>query len=142
LNQAGTPSAATAAVRAAGGVVWRRTPLGLEVVLVHRPAYDDWGLPKGKLAEGESDEQAALREVREETSLVCRLGPELPSTTYHDGEGRLKTVRYWAMTVSGGELAGAHEVDVARWAPLEEARRLLTYPRDVVVLDGLVRAVP
>lgn len=129
-------------VRAAGGAVWRRTPEGLEVVLVHRPAYDDWGLPKGKLAENESDEQAALREVEEETGLVCRLGDELPSTAYHDGQGRPKSVRYWAMTMSGGELGAAHEVDIARWVPIGEARRRLSYPRDVGILDALVQVVP
>ena len=131
-----------AVVLAAGGAVWRRTPQGLEVVRVHRPAYDDWGLPKGKLEEGESAEQAALREVEEETGLWCRLGGELPTTTYNDGAGRPKSVRYWAMTQAGGELAAAHEVDDARWALLEQARRRLTYPRDVVVLEALAEMVP
>jgi 8-oxo-dGTP diphosphatase len=139
-------------VRAAGGVVWRRVPSGTEVVLVHRPAYDDWALPKGKLESQETDEQAALREVREETGLSCRLGPELPSTTYVDGEGRAKVVRYWAMTVvpgtfdvANGKLApepkARHEIDDLHWAPVQEARRRLTYPRDVVVLDGFCEAV-
>jgi 8-oxo-dGTP diphosphatase len=128
-------------------VVWRRVPSGLEVVLVHRPAYDDWALPKGKTEAGETDEQAALREVREETGLSCRLGPELPSTTYADGEGRPKVVRYWAMTVVPGtfdvmagrlapEPKARREIDDLYWAPVQEARRRLTYPRDVVVLDG------
>ena len=134
-------------VRAAGGVVWRRVPSGIEVVLVHRPAYDDWALPKGKAEGDETDEQTALREVREETGLTCRLGPELPSTTYADGEGRAKVVRYWAMTVvpgtfdvAGGKLApepkARREIDDLYWAPVQDARRRLTYPRDVVVLDG------
>jgi ADP-ribose pyrophosphatase YjhB (NUDIX family) len=82
--------------------VWRRVPSGVDVVLVHRPAYDDWALPKGKLEPGETDEEAALREVREETGLSCRLGTELPSTTYADGQGRPKVVRYWTMTVVPG----------------------------------------
>ena len=77
-------------------------PAGVEVALVHRPAYDDWALPKGKLEPGETDEEAALREVREETGLSCRLGTELPSTTYADGQGRPKVVRYWTMTVVPG----------------------------------------
>jgi 8-oxo-dGTP pyrophosphatase MutT (NUDIX family) len=147
-------------VRAAGGAVWRRVPTGVEVVLVHRPAYDDWAFPKGKLEPGETDEQAAVREVREETGLSCRLGTELPSTTYADGQGRPKLVRYWSMTViratpagdSGSNLSTAvsppgtalapepkarREVDEVYWAPIEKARSRLTYPRDVVVLDSL-----
>lgn len=129
-------------VRAAGGAVWRRTAQGLEVVLVHRPAYDDWGLPKGKLEEGEGFEQAALREVEEETGLRCRLGYELATTTYTDAGGRPKSVRYWAMTQTGGALAAAHEVDDARWVPLERARHLLSYNRDVAVLDALAQLAP
>ncbi len=133
-------------VRAGGGVVWRRVPSGVEVVLVHRPAYDDWAFPKGKVERGETDEEAALREVREETGLPCRLGRELASTTYLDGQGRPKTVRYWAMTVIAGSVGRAEaklapepkarrEVDDLSWVPLATARQRLTYPRDVVVLD-------
>jgi 8-oxo-dGTP diphosphatase len=110
----------------------------VEVILVHRPRYDDWSLPKGKVDPGESDEQAALREVREEASVEARMGPELPTTTYLDRSGKQKRVRYWAMTVAGGYPAGANEVDEARWVPLPEARTRLTYPRDVIVLDALV----
>jgi 8-oxo-dGTP pyrophosphatase MutT (NUDIX family) len=118
-------------VRAGGGLVWRRTGSGdFEVVLVHRPAYDDWSYPKGKLDAGESEEEAALREVEEETGLRCRLGPELGTTEYRDSRNRRKTVRYWQMTVVGGALAPANEVDDARWVPLEEVPRLLSYDRD------------
>jgi 8-oxo-dGTP diphosphatase len=128
-------------VRAAGGAVWRRAGNGdLEVVLVHRARYDDWSLPKGKVDPGETDEQAALREVQEESSIEARLGPELMTTTYLDRSGKQKQVRYWAMTPAGGEAAGAHEVDEAAWVPLAEARFRLTYSRDVAVLDALIGA--
>jgi 8-oxo-dGTP diphosphatase len=129
-------------VLAAGGAVWRRVADGgVEVVLVHRPRYDDWTLPKGKVDLGESDEQAALREVREEASVHARIGPELPTTTYLDRSGKRKRVRYWAMTIDAGEPAGDHEVDQACWVPLDAARDRLTYPHDRVVLDALERAV-
>ena len=125
-------------VRAAGGAVWRRDPDGdVEVILVHRPRYDDWSLPKGKVDPGETDEQAALREVQEESSIEARLGPELMTTTYLDRSGKRKQVRYWAMTPTRGEAAGAHEVDQAAWVPLDEARARLTYAHDVAVLDAL-----
>ena len=129
-------------VLAAGGVVWRRCDARIEVVLVHRPRYDDWTFPKGKLDTGETDEQAAVREVMEEASLAVRLGPELPSTTYLDKSGKHKRVRYWAMTVADGtEPAGANEVDDARWVELDEARSLHSYPRDVELVDALAGAV-
>ena len=129
-------------VRAAGGVLWRPTTCGrLEVVVVHRPRYDDWSLPKGKLEPGESDEDAAVREVEEETGVVGRLGPELVATTYIDRSGRTKRVRYWAMTAVAGSPAGANEVDEARWVPLDRARSLLSYERDIDVLDALPAAV-
>jgi 8-oxo-dGTP pyrophosphatase MutT (NUDIX family) len=125
-------------VRAAGGAVWRRTSdRGVEVVLVHRPRYDDWSLPKGKVDPGETDEQAALREVREEASLVGQIGTELPTTTYLDRSGKRKRVRYWAMTVAGGDPAGDNEVDEAVWLSLLEARARLSYSRDMIVLDAL-----
>lgn len=124
-------------VRAAGGVVWRRGGRGIEVVLVHRPRYDDWTLPKGKVDVGETDEDAALREVREEASITASLGAELPSTTYLDRSGKDKRVRYWAMTVVEGTPAGDNEVDVAEWVDLSEARSRLTYERDVSVVDAL-----
>ena len=84
-------------VRAAGGVPYRRNGDDLEVLLVHRPKYRDWTFPKGKVKDGETDEQAARREVEEEAGLEVELGPELTSTTYTDSRLRKKTVRYWAM---------------------------------------------
>jgi len=128
----------TETVRAAGGLVCRTTPDGtLEVVLVHRPAYDDWAYPKGKLHRGETEEEAALREVEEETGLRCRLEEEVGTSRYRDPLGRAKTVRYWRMTPEDGMLAPAHEVDDARWVPVSDARSLLTYSRDVALLARL-----
>jgi 8-oxo-dGTP diphosphatase len=124
----------TSVVRAAGGVVVRDDDSGT-VLVVHRPRYDDWSFPKGKAEPGESDEDCALREVEEETGLRCTLGDELPATSYTDAQGRPKRVRYWLMTPVGGELAFRHEVDAARWVSLDEGRDLLSYQRDVAVLD-------
>jgi 8-oxo-dGTP pyrophosphatase MutT (NUDIX family) len=126
-----------AVVRAAGGVVVRNGSQGLEVVLVHRPKYDDWTLPKGKALPGESDEECALREVEEETGLVCELEEELASTSYLDSRGRPKVARYWRMRPTGGMLRPNDEVDDARWLPLAEAEDLLSYERDHAVLHSL-----
>ena len=113
----------------------------MDVVLVHRAQYDDWSLPKGKVDPGESDEEAARREVHEETGVLARLGSELPATTYRDRSGRPKVVRYWAMTVESGTVSGQHEVDEARWLPVNDARQWLTYERDRTVLDALSEAI-
>jgi 8-oxo-dGTP pyrophosphatase MutT (NUDIX family) len=115
----------------------RETPDGVEVLVVHRPKYRDWSFPKGKCDPGETDEACAVREVREETGLLCVLEDELPSTSYRDSSGRPKTVRYWRLRVARGALDFAHEVDAARWVSLDEAERLLTYERDLAVLRAL-----
>src|SRR5215831_10211406 len=125
-------------VRAAGGLVCRRGPDGVEIVLVHRPAYDDWSFPKGKLHHGESESDAALREVEEETGLRCRLTREVGITAYRDSRGRSKTVRYWEMGPVRGVLAPANEIDDARWVALGDALDELTYARD----RELLRASP
>jgi 8-oxo-dGTP diphosphatase len=122
-------------VQAAGGVVSRRGPDGgLEILLVHRPRYDDWTIPKGKLEPGETHEQAARREVWEETGLDCELGRELPSTSYRDSKGRPKTVRYWAMRTPGGTARPQAEVDEVRWVPVEEVEALLSHDHDGAVV--------
>ena len=132
----------TTAVQAAGGVVWRREAGGdLEVLLVHRPRYDDWTVPKGKLDAGEDHADAARRGVQEETGLRCALGPELASTSYQDRKGRPKHVRYWAMTPVAGRFTPTDEVDEVVWLPVEGAKALLTYERDRAVLDGLREVV-
>jgi ADP-ribose pyrophosphatase YjhB (NUDIX family) len=117
-------------VRAGGGVVERD---GL-VVLVHRPRYDDWSLPKGKARPGEPDDACALREVLEETGLQCALRFELPSTWYRDGRDRLKRVRYWAMRPADGAFEPHDEVDELAWLPPLVARERLTWERDDAVL--------
>jgi 8-oxo-dGTP diphosphatase len=122
-----------AEARAAGGVVVRD---GL-VALVHRPRYDDWTLPKGKLDSGESFEEAALREVEEETGLHARLVRELPSVNY-EVRGRPKVVRYWLMEVESDEgFVANDEVDEVRWVEPAGARALLTYDRDRDVLSAV-----
>lgn len=126
-------------VRAAGGVVWRRAGDIVEVLLVHRDRYDDWSFPKGKLDPGESWEQAAVREVFEETGVVGVLGDELGSTDYVDHKGRPKRARYWAMAVAvetGFE--ADDEISGRAWVPLDEVHGRLTYARDEAVLETFV----
>jgi 8-oxo-dGTP pyrophosphatase MutT (NUDIX family) len=123
----------SARIEAAGGVVVRDG----QVALVHRPRYDDWTLPKGKLDPGESFAQAALREVEEETGLRARLVRELPPTSY-DVSGRPKIVRYWLMEVDDATpFVPNDETDELRWVALDEALRLLTYERDRDVLRAV-----
>ena len=118
-------------IQAAGGVVVRDG----RVLLVHRARHGDWSLPKGKLEPGESWEEAALREVEEETGVRARLGAYLGETHYEVDDGP-KTVRWWAMTTDG-DAAPSNEVDAVRWATFDEASTLLTYPRDRDVVSRL-----
>ena len=117
-------------ITAAGAVVLRS---GRQVLLVHRPKYDDWSFPKGKLDRGEHVTAAAVREVREETGLHVRLGRPLPAQTYPTSKGR-KTVHYWiARTTAGDDVSGYvanDEIDQVAWVPADKAARLLTYRRD------------
>ncbi len=125
-------------VEAAGGVIVRDGEAGTEVCLVHRPRYDDWTFPKGKLDPGESFEEAALREVEEETGLRCTLESELPTRHYRDNKDREKIVRYWQMEVDEDPgFEPNNEVDELRWLPMAEAAELLTYERDRGLLQGL-----
>jgi 8-oxo-dGTP diphosphatase len=130
-------------VLAAGGLVWRYGPDDSAVIaVVHRPRYDDWSLPKGKLDKGESFEQAAVREVREEMGATCRVGGELPPTTYRDHKGRLKLVRYWLMEALTVDFERNNEVDELRWLTPQDALALLTYERDRALVDHAAPVLP
>src|ERR687895_2748251 len=114
-------------IRAAGGVLWRPTSDNdgqVEVAVIHRPRYDDWSLPKGKLAPGEPTLDGAVREVLEETGYRVRVGRPLGETRYLKVSGeeeRLKIVRWWAMEAEAGGFSPSREVDELRWLPLGEA---------------------
>jgi 8-oxo-dGTP diphosphatase len=129
-------------IRAAGGLITRRgRDGGIELLVVHRPKYDDWSLPKGKLDEGETDEEAALREVEEETGYRCTLGEELPTVEYLDRDGRQKRVRYWRMQiVAEGPWSPNKEIDDRRWIPIDEADTLLTYAADRGLVERYSRS--
>ena len=121
-------------VKAAGGVVLD----GDLMAVAHRPRYDDWSFPKGKLDPGESWEEAALREVQEEIGLRCTLGEELPSAAYDVAAGR-KVVRYWRMAPESGAFEPNDEVDEVRWVSAEEAQRLLSYQHDRALAQAVER---
>src|SRR5580765_1280896 len=120
-------------VRAAGGLVVRDG----DVLLVHRAKYDDWTFPKGKAEDGETDEECALREVREETGLLCELVSEAGTSEYVDSRGRPKRVRWWVMQPVGGTFTPTEEVDEVRWAAPADAAQLLSYGRDLALLGAL-----
>ena len=119
-------------LRAAGGLVVR----GGLLLVVHRPSYDDWAFPKGKLEDGESWEAAAVREVEEETGLRAELGPYVGSTHYDVGDGR-KEVRYYRM-VAEGEPRPRNEVDDLRWVTRDEALELLSYAYDRELVSDIL----
>jgi 8-oxo-dGTP diphosphatase len=124
-------------VQAAGGLVVRADG---RVAVIHRPRYDDWSLPKGKLDPGESFEDGALREVHEETGIRGRIVAELTATEYVDRKGRDKVVRWYRMDLDGdpGAFAPNDEVDELRWLTPAEARDVLTYDRDRELVATLV----
>lgn len=124
-------------VRAAGGVILRNGRGPSRVALIHRPAYDDWTFPKGKVSSGETLEDAALREVEEETGLRCRLVRSLGCTSYADRRGRDKVVCYWMMEPVNGRFRAGGEVDEMRWLTFDEALDLLSYGRDRALLRSL-----
>jgi 8-oxo-dGTP pyrophosphatase MutT (NUDIX family)/phosphohistidine phosphatase SixA len=130
-------------VTAAGALPWRLKPNDksqLEVLLIHRPRYDDWSWPKGKIDAGETIPECATREVEEEIGLKAPLGIPLPPIHYHVPAG-LKVVHYWAVDVDGATLApDGQEVDSVMWCSPEKAARLLSNPSDVDPLEHLVAA--
>ncbi|TLS40683.1 NUDIX hydrolase [Streptomyces montanus] len=129
-------------VRAAGCVLWHRSPLDgeLEICLVHRPKYDDWSHPKGKLKRGEDPFACAVREVEEETGFRCEPGPRLATVRYLVN-GRPKEVTYWAAEATEGGFTPNHEVDRILWLSPQTARDRLTQPRDRVLVDELLAAL-
>ena len=131
-----TPGRATPA---AGGVLWRRDGERVLVAVVHRPRYEDWTLPKGKLRPGEHPLVAAVREVGEETGAEVEAGRRLPSVEYRFGADAVKRVSYWVMRYLGGEHAAGDEVDRLRWATVAEATQMLSYPVDRGVLADFAR---
>ena len=120
-------------MQAAGGVLWRDTDGRVEVAVVHRPRYDDWSLPKGKLDPGELHVVGALREVAEETGFTAVAGRTLDESRYRvldRGRDVPKTVRWWALRATGGEFVPGPEVDHLQWLDVPSALRRVTAGRD------------
>jgi 8-oxo-dGTP diphosphatase len=122
-------------IRAAGGLVWRQAGGGRQIAVIHRPRYDDWTLPKGKLRKGETWEAAALREVAEEINCQARLG-EFAGCSCYEFEGRPKVVLYWHMAVvRQDEFQPDEEVDALDWLSPEAARERLSYGGERELLE-------
>lgn len=131
-----------APIQAAGGVVWRVANdsggASVEVAVIHRPRYDDWSLPKGKLAPGETHLEGAIREVHEETGYRVQPGRSLGEVRYlkkSGGAAREKVVHYWAMRAIGGAFSPSREVDEMRWLSIDDARETITRGTDREVLE-------
>jgi polyphosphate kinase len=125
-------------VPAAGGIVTHSSDGEQQVLLIHRPRYGDWSFPKGKVDDGETAAEAALREVLEETGYTASLGPYVGAVEYPDRSGRPKIVHYWAMSIEGGAFAPNDEVDKVAWQTLDDAVDLLSYERDRAVLRASI----
>ena len=128
----------TEVVQAAGGLLVRRQAGQIQIALVHRPIHQDWSYPKGKLEEGETFEEAAQREVFEETGFICRLLRFIGHTEYIDRKGRPKVVGYWVMSAEAGSFEPNEEVDELRWLDIASAGLLLTYERDRSLLAAML----
>ncbi|MFG2501581.1 NUDIX hydrolase [Streptomyces sp. NPDC048441] len=141
VRQDGGVGGSSGVIRAAGCVLWRHSPYDgkLEICLVHRPKYDDWSHPKGKLkrAEAETPLAGALREVEEETGHRCAPGAQLPTVRYL-AQGRPKEVSYWAAEATDGHFTPNSEVDRIIWLPPAAARNRLTQTRDQQLVDALL----
>jgi 8-oxo-dGTP diphosphatase len=130
-------------VTAAGGVLWRPAGDGIEICVVHRPRYDDWALPKGKLAAGEHPLAGGVREVAEETGAVAVPQTRLTRLEYTLPDGRPKTVDFWLMrAASDGPVRDSDEVDEVAWLPLPEAAARLSYHDERSVLDQVAVLPP
>lgn len=131
-------------VRAAGGIVYRygADAVTLEVLLIHRPKQNDWSFPKGRVDGEEAIDDAAFREVLEETAYGCHLEEALPTVRYLDGSGRPKEAHYWKMSVlSEYPFVPNDEVDEVKWASVKEAFGLLTYKTDCMLLKAVSKTV-
>lgn len=135
-----TPARGNGVVLAAGGVLWRSDgdTSPLEVAVIHRPRYDDWSLPKGKVDAGETEPVTAVREIAEETGYSTHLGRRLATVSYPVEQG-VKKVQYWAARRLDGEFAPNDEVDELKWLPIPEAVKHLGYPHDRKVLRSFTK---
>lgn len=124
---------------AAGAVLWRMGDGEVEVAIIHRPRYDDWSLPKGKIDPGETEPVTAVREILEETGQRAQLGRGLGMVSYPITHG-VKRVRYWAARALGGDFVPSHEVDELVWAPINTAIKHLHYPHDRKIVRRFAKA--